>query len=301
MMFALATVLSILAIVAVVLRFCARRRKRTALSWDDYVLLPALLVTIGTAICMFVGTAMSSLGQHTRIDDDGMPVFNHRLAIFEEIVFASQLTQTLTFGFTKLSVLLFYRRIFRGNLFVISVWTLITITSVWTVAFFFANLFQCWPLWINWTYFGATAENCIDTNIMYLAQAWSDVLTDLIILSLPFPCIWNLQMSAKHKICISGMFLLGALTVGAGIAKLVAFSIVVGELDAGFADISYENTPLVYWPMVESSMGIIGACLPTLRPLFDRAPSTGRRLVPSPEPTKEAPVTETISSSNLTV
>ena len=76
MMYTLATVLSVLAIVAVILRFYARRMKQTALSWDDYAILPALvhhfwilhiychngrelidkqLFTIGTAICMFVG------------------------------------------------------------------------------------------------------------------------------------------------------------------------------------------------------------------------------------------------------
>ena len=74
-MYAIATVSSILAIVAVILRFYARRIKQTALSWDDYMILPALvrqfgystfdarmeelirqqLFTIGTAICMFVG------------------------------------------------------------------------------------------------------------------------------------------------------------------------------------------------------------------------------------------------------
>ena len=42
-MYALATVLSVLAIVAVILRFYARRVKQTALSWDDYAILPALV------------------------------------------------------------------------------------------------------------------------------------------------------------------------------------------------------------------------------------------------------------------
>ena len=59
-----------------------------------------------------------------------------------------------------------------------SVWTMITITFFWTIDFFFAFLFQCWPLWTNWTDFGATSENCIDTNMVYLAHAWSDVLTN---------------------------------------------------------------------------------------------------------------------------
>ena len=43
MMYALATVFSILAIVAIMLRFYARRIKQTALAWDDYVILPALV------------------------------------------------------------------------------------------------------------------------------------------------------------------------------------------------------------------------------------------------------------------
>ncbi len=76
-MYALATVLTILAIVTTIMRFYARRIKQTALSWDDYAILPALvqyfqiihiflvvkmkgliskqLFTISTAICMFVG------------------------------------------------------------------------------------------------------------------------------------------------------------------------------------------------------------------------------------------------------
>ena len=34
------------------------------------------------------------------------------------------------------------------------------------------------------------------------------------------------------------------------------------------ADISYTTTPTVYWPFIESAIGIVGACLPLFRPLF---------------------------------
>ncbi|CAF9940665.1 MAG: hypothetical protein ALECFALPRED_008785 [Alectoria fallacina] len=224
-MYALATVLSLLAIMATILRFYARRMKQASLSWDDYMILPALLFTIGTAVCMFVGTAIGNLGQHTGIEEDGMPVFDHRLRVFEQIVLAAQLTSTLTFGFTKLSVLLFYKRIFKGTFVKPSVWTMIAVVLIWTVAFFFANLFQCWPIWIDWTGFGSTVDNCIDTNAMYLAQACN-----------------YLDPAAPMY------------------------------LDNAAADM---NTPLVYWPMVESSIGIVGACLPLLRPLFVGASSNG--------------------------
>ncbi|KAF6223902.1 hypothetical protein HO173_013065 [Letharia columbiana] len=40
---------------------------------------------------------------------------------------------------------------------------MVVLVTVWTVAFFFTNLLQCFP---------------ISTNEMFLAQAWSDVITD---------------------------------------------------------------------------------------------------------------------------
>ncbi|KAI4172117.1 MAG: hypothetical protein LQ343_003765 [Gyalolechia ehrenbergii] len=63
-------------------------------------------------------------------------------------------------------------------------------------------------------------------------------------------------MSVKRKLAVCGIFLLGALR----------------SLTSRVTDL---QTPLVYWPMVESSVGIIGACLPLLRPLFAGAASHG--------------------------
>ena len=48
----------------------------------------------------------------------------------------------------------------------------------WTIAFFFANLFQCMPISENWTGYGGTVETCINTVDMYLGQAYSDVISD---------------------------------------------------------------------------------------------------------------------------
>lgn len=42
-MYALAIILGLLAIVVTVLRFYARRIKQASLSWDDYMILPALV------------------------------------------------------------------------------------------------------------------------------------------------------------------------------------------------------------------------------------------------------------------
>lgn len=218
---------------------------------------------------MYVGTAKGDLGRHTAIDGDGWPIPTDRTIVFQQINYAAQITQTLTFAFTKLSVLLLYRRIFTGELFRRALWVMFAIVAMWTIGFFFSNLLQCWPISTNWDYSGFVTSKCIDTNMMYLAQAWSDVITDVMILSMPAPCIWALQMSTKHKIGVIGIFLTGILTVCAGVAKLVVFRNISYATEVLHdADISYLLTPTVYWPMVESSLGIVGACLPLLRPLF---------------------------------
>ena len=203
------------------------------------------------------------------IDEHGIPIYTYRVGVFEQVNYAAQLTQTLTFGFTKLSVLFLYRRIFTGDIFRRALWIMYSIVAMWTIAFFFCNLLQCWPISTNWALFGYDPANCIETTTMYLAQSWSDVLTDVMILSMPAPCIWALQMSTKHKFGVIGIFLTGFLTVGAGVAKLVVYYHIQYEsLVLSNPDISYLLTPSLYWPMVESSLGIVGACLPLLRPLF---------------------------------
>jgi len=93
---------------------------------------------------------------------------------------------------------------------------------------------------------------------------------EVLILSLPIPCIWAMTMPARHKLAVSGIFLLGLLTVCSSIAKVVVFNRVNYLGANGDPDFSYLYTPTVYWPMVESSLGIVGACLPLLRPLFSR-------------------------------
>lgn len=86
-MYALATVLTILAIVAVMLRLYARRIKKLRPSWDDYLVILALVTVIlticvvgltdmfiqkipiiGTGVCMFVGNFLQRGRYHKVVD-----------------------------------------------------------------------------------------------------------------------------------------------------------------------------------------------------------------------------------------
>ncbi|CAL8576045.1 hypothetical protein XPA_001936 [Xanthoria parietina] len=279
--YALTVVLTSLATVAVGLRFYSRHIKKAGLSWDDWAVLPALLLTYAMAISMIIGSANGDLGRHTAsetvYDDQGQawpfPILTNRTAVFLQVQYVGQLSQVLAFGFTKLSVLLFYRRIFQSPWLHRAVWFMVGIDFLWTVGFFFSHVLQCYPISVNWTNLGNIEGKCLDTNLMYMFMGWSDVATNVVILALPIPCIWALKMPVAKKAAVCGVFLLGALTVLAGIGKLVVMNNAFYHSDS--VDFTYVLTPLVYFPLVESALGIIGACLPLFRPLFAGVTSRG--------------------------
>lgn len=64
------------------------------------------------------------------------------------------------------------------------------------------------------------------------------------------------------------IFLVGIMTIGASLAKLV-IQMFIGTQIQQEMDISYFLTPIMYWPMIEAALGITAACLPRMRSLFE--------------------------------
>ena len=95
-------------------------------------------------------------------------------------------------AYSLLSIVVVYAdirpRIFTSRTFSIISWVMIGLTTTWTIVFFLANLLQCTPISENWISWSVTPGSfCIQTSVMYIAQAWSDVLTDVMILAMPLP------------------------------------------------------------------------------------------------------------------
>lgn len=81
---------------------------------------------------------------------------------------------------------------------------------MWLVAGSLVTIFQCRPVGAAWdkriqTYY------CINAYPMYEGVLISDLLTDVIMLVLPMPLVWNLQLPKLHKLAILGIFTLGGL------------------------------------------------------------------------------------------
>jgi hypothetical protein len=107
-----------------------------------------------------------------------------------QVSFVTNFVQISALGPTKLSVLLFYRRIFgveRRRFSMISA-SLIVLVIVWTGAFFFTNIFSYTPVSDIWTKPPGEANPTYDhVTEMYNAQCFSDMALDTIIVTLPLP------------------------------------------------------------------------------------------------------------------
>ena len=111
---------------------------------------------------------------------------------------------------TKLSILLFYARIFPTRNFTRVLYAVGSFTLVWCVSTQFVAIFQCHPIHSFWTRFSGDSK-CIDLKAFFIGQAVPNIITDLVILVLPLPLIWRLQLPVSQKLMLTGCFTFGAL------------------------------------------------------------------------------------------
>ncbi|KAJ1715002.1 hypothetical protein AFGD_004086 [Aspergillus flavus] len=238
------------------------RWMRTTLGMDDYV------------ICVSIILAYSMLGEAVVwARDGGLGKHMDELSIQEKIIFqkasicgrstcffANEISYTLLIPSIKISILLLYRRIFSVRNFRIA--SLITggLVVSWCLAVFITVLLQCRPIALNWN---KTLEGtCIDPKQFFFGNAISNLLIDVVILALPIPMVLQLQLRLSQKLTILGIFLLGGFVCVASIMRVVTLDIFETM------DTSYSVMEAATWTFVEPCVGIICACLPTLRPLL---------------------------------
>ncbi|KAL8721382.1 MAG: hypothetical protein Q9225_001929 [Loekoesia sp. 1 TL-2023] len=161
---------------------------------------------------------------HSPVVND-WPVSTEKEHLAEKYKYGFQTTEKIAFGLIKLSFLFLWRRIFgHVRIFNTISWVMIAVVSAWSLTFFLATVFQCGVKWnLNWAPITAFLTQCSNTLNMLTVFTTTDIITDLLIIAMPIPMIWSLQMSIRRKVAVSGMFLVGIFAISAGIARMVAY------------------------------------------------------------------------------
>lgn len=127
-----------------------------------------------------------------------------------QILFAYVLIYVVTVPLIKFSILLLYRRIFGMTW---TIWVCMLLTAGYFVSCAVAFLVCCQPVSYYWSqYADPTGGKCVfDLYPFYIGNAAANLTTDVLILLVPIPLTWKLQMRTSQKILIIGIFLLGGL------------------------------------------------------------------------------------------
>ncbi|KAF2714944.1 hypothetical protein K504DRAFT_421238 [Pleomassaria siparia CBS 279.74] len=261
---------------------------RQRLAWDDYLTIAALVISITCSSLQLAAAFHGHLGQHQPLDANGIAIADDPgLIFFEQTKFAINCISIVGLGLTKASILTLYKNIFDVRRFRLAVYVVFAFVVGWTISFFFSHLFTCYPITVFIEPF--YGNKCVDTLPMFLALLvcglsifsfmsrptptdllfqFTDAFADLVILVLPIPMVLNVKFGARKKAAVIGMLMLGAGVCAVSITRVVATYSIGEEYIKHPNDLVYYTAPVFFWTNIELSLGIVCACLPTVRPIW---------------------------------
>lgn len=112
-------------------------------------------------------------------------------------------------GFTKLSILLLYLKLLApGMKLRFAVYAILAFVASYTIATELSLLFACNP--ILKLYHAYLKGSCSINIIAHgISQGVLNIVSDILIIVVPVPMVWSMQMSTKHKVGVVSVFATG--------------------------------------------------------------------------------------------
>ncbi|KAI7192697.1 hypothetical protein KC363_g3103, partial [Hortaea werneckii] len=245
-----------LAALTVVARFVARRQKAVKYGWDDYLVVLALLALFGQLTILILGTIYGGVGHHN------VRLSSENIAFQYKVLAAVQFTFGTSVGFMKMSICVLLIRVFGLNkAFRLAAWCALGLCIAWTIMVISIGAGLCRPFSYNWN--RDQDGSCGNSVAAYISIAATDIGVDAVLITLPMPWLWRLQMATKTKIGLTVVFALAFLDI---IVAILRIYYLVNTSYAEGADFSWVSSGTFVWSVIEPSLGIIVACAPVLGP-----------------------------------
>ncbi|KAK4124292.1 hypothetical protein N657DRAFT_680304 [Parathielavia appendiculata] len=254
------SVLALLTVAVVVLRLVARFLSGAGLWWDDYLILFALPQGLGMVIIQGMWAPMG-VGYN-------MPETLPNLETILKMLVAYELIFSTTISTIKISVLIFYLRVFVNRSLRIATKATLVFVMLWSVGNTLQVFLICRPF--AKTYSLTVEGVCGDQIASFIAIGAFNIITDLIILTLPLPTVWSLKMSTPAKLGLTGVFLVGLIVSVIAIIRIVTLT----QLD--LMNLTGTMIWADFWSATEPNLGILCVSLPMLGSLWSRCVATRR-------------------------
>ncbi|KAK1238944.1 hypothetical protein MKX08_006005 [Trichoderma sp. CBMAI-0020] len=253
-----------MAVIAVILRISCRKLVKVRLWLDDWLIIISLLFSGGFMFTVSIYMVNNGFCKHIWA---GAPEAGRDWALG---LFTTEFTYTIALCLVKLSIIAFYWRIFIIRLVdKIILGILAGMVICWGMI---TSTLQCIPISALWNQFDpvnppdpSTFECSVKVHPFFIGKAVPHIATDILILIFPLPYIWNLRLRLPQKIATLFIFGLGIFVTAVSITRLVF----VLELDLNSPDVTWNECTEMIWTGVETYVGTVCACLPSLKPIFN--------------------------------
>ncbi|KAF8860755.1 hypothetical protein BDZ45DRAFT_587834 [Acephala macrosclerotiorum] len=236
-----------LAEVCIIVRIWSRLQLLHKLHTDDWVI---ILSGVAVIPYWYLLIAITNLGLGLNMWDTNLDELDQFFKLFwvEEIVYLNLL------AIIKVALLLFLLNIFPSQSFRTVCWTVGALTVSIALSFTMATIFACSPIPHFWTRWQGVVSvgTCNNLNLQTYISAAINIVQDFVILCLPLPQLYTLQVSTRRKIQLFLMFSVGLFVSIISIIRLKT--------------LDYVN--LVIWSIIEPTVAIICACMPSIRQLL---------------------------------
>ncbi|KAI2610068.1 uncharacterized protein GGS25DRAFT_520874 [Hypoxylon fragiforme] len=253
------SICGIASIVFLLLRYLSQRLVSSrGPTWSDWLLLIGWVFFAGFDV---------SFALTIHYADDPHRSYHTTEHILQILDMVSQSAYSFSMMFIKCSILSFYGSIFSSKRFRYCLWFVSAVVIIWALSFGSISLLQSMPKTarLDETVPKGTS---IDYGTAFVVGAPINIITDFIILSMPIPLVWRLHVTKKKKLLLCFTFAMGGSACLISIIRLA-----VSLQDHGAIAGEWYQAPSCILSVIELTMGILAASIPTYRPLYRRLTS----------------------------
>ncbi|MCJ1280973.1 hypothetical protein MMC26_000291 [Xylographa opegraphella] len=247
-----------LAVIAVVLRIWSRRIQGTALVLNDFAILAALLFTTGLVGIIILSVAWAGEGQ----------AFENVPPQDQGRIFMTFVIETPVWGaantLVKISILHLYVTIFPSPTFRKICYTMMAVSTLYFISILLETFLLCMPFVYNWN--KMIEGTCGNQTLALLMIGAANLIIDAIIVVLPLPLLWRLQLPIWKKVGLVIMFSLGAFTCVVTLLRIIR----IQNTNLADTDPTISGAIIAQWSILEPTIAIVNSCFPTIRPVLNK-------------------------------
>ncbi|XMA09444.1 hypothetical protein WAI453_002235 [Rhynchosporium graminicola] len=252
------TVLGAFAVLCVIMRMISRWEEG-GFNPDDYFMAFA-------GLCMIPLLTTGDLSAKYAFGRNIWDIPTNHIVLGLQFFYWGEICYFTVLGACKMSILMFYLRIFPSQAFRNWCFSLLGVVTMAMVVFQLMTLFQCWPISYNWHgWKGEMQGKCLNIQAFNYASSAVNIILDFAILILPLPWLIRLKVGLKRKLSIIFMFSIGIFIFIVSVLRINF----VNKFKAS-VNPTWDYTDAIIWSGVEVHTAVIVPCLPAIRSLLSR-------------------------------